>query len=126
MALQNLFQTADWKAEKHSPVIEIIEAGNTVTANISIGKEIPHPNTTEHYIAWVDVYFHPNGEKFPYHLGKYEFATHGASTSGPNTSTIFSEPFVSIKFKTEKSGTIIASSYCNIHGLWASEAKLEV
>lgn len=126
MALKDLFQTADWKVEKHSPIIEIIEKENIVTVNISIGKEIPHPNTTEHHISWMDVYFQPDGEKFPYHLGKYEFASHGASTGGPNTSTIFSEPWVTIKFRTEKSGTILAFSYCNIHGLWSSEAKLEL
>ncbi|MBN2571215.1 MAG: class II SORL domain-containing protein [Ignavibacteriales bacterium] len=129
MPLKDLFQSADWKAEKHSPVIEIEtvpEKGKPIIVSISIGKEIPHPNTSEHHISWIDLYFHPDGEKFPYHLGKYEFASHGASINGPNTSTIFSEPFVSVKFKTEKSGTILASSFCNIHGLWASEIKLEL
>ncbi|MHA1906857.1 MAG: desulfoferrodoxin family protein, partial [Candidatus Thorarchaeota archaeon] len=27
-------------------------------------------------------------------------------------------------FKTKKKGTIMATSYCNIHGLWKSEADL--
>jgi superoxide reductase len=29
-------------------------------------------------------------------------------------------------FKTEKPGTILASSYCNIHGLWESAKKLAI
>ncbi|RKZ00666.1 MAG: superoxide reductase, partial [Candidatus Hydrothermota bacterium] len=29
-------------------------------------------------------------------------------------------------FKTEKSGTILAASYCNIHGLWENSKELKV
>ena len=31
-----------------------------------------------------------------------------------------------MSFKTDKAGTLIASSYCNIHGLWESSKKLSV
>jgi desulfoferrodoxin (superoxide reductase-like protein) len=34
-------------------------------------------------------------------------------------------PFGKIKFKTEKEGTIIAFSYCNIHGLWANKEEIK-
>jgi superoxide reductase len=96
-----------------------------VKVKVSVGKEIPHPNTTEHHIAWIEVYFLPEGEKFPYQIGKYEFLSHGASTQGPNTSGVYTEPVVEAKFKTEKTGTILATSYCNIHGLWQNSAELE-
>ncbi len=89
-------------------------------------KEIPHPNTSEHHISWIEVYFHPEGEKFPYLLGRFEFVSHGESTQGPNTSTVYSEPWVTIVFKTEKSGTIHALSYCNIHGLWGNSVALKI
>lgn len=125
--LKDLFQTADWKAEKHVPVIEApdrIKKQDGVKVTLSVGKEIPHPNTTEHHIRWIEAYFHPKGEKFPYQLGRFEFNAHGESVQGPNTSTIYTQPSVVCNFKTEKSGTILASSYCNIHGLWESSKEL--
>ncbi len=126
---KDLFQTADWKAEKHVPVIEApdkTKKGELFKVTISVGKEIPHPNTTEHHIRWIEVYFLVEGDKFPYQIGKFEFASHGESTQGPNTSTIFTHPAITASFKTEKAGTIFASSYCNIHGLWKSSKELKV
>ena len=70
--MNELYQTADWKQEKHVPVIEAPETakkGETVMVKVAVGKEIAHPNTTGHHIAWVEVYFHPEGEKFPHFLG---------------------------------------------------------
>lgn len=127
--MKELLQTADWKAEKHVPVIEAsetIKKGEAAKVSLTVGKEIPHPNTTEHHIAWIAVYFLPQGEKFPYQLGKFEFSAHGASTQGPNTSTIFTQANAGFSFKTEKSGSILAVSYCNIHGLWESIKEIIV
>ncbi len=129
MAFKELIQSEDWKKEKHVPVIEVpgsVAKGENVKVTVTVGKEIPHPNTTEHHIAWIEVYFHPEGEKYPYVLGKYDFQSHGASAQGPNTSTIYTQPEVTLTFKTEKPGTLIAFSHCNIHGLWSSEAKLNL
>ncbi|MDD5119909.1 MAG: class II SORL domain-containing protein [Candidatus Omnitrophica bacterium] len=127
--LKDLLQSADWKTEKHVPVIECpakIKKGGILDINVSVGSSIAHPNTTEHHIKSIDLYFLAAGEKFPYHLARFEFIAHGESTQGPNTSTIFSEPKASASFKTEKSGTIMAASYCNIHGIWKSEKEIEV
>jgi superoxide reductase len=127
--LKDLFQSADWKTEKHVPVIEApdkVKKSEFFKVIVSVGKEIPHPNTTEHHIRWIEVYFLADGEKFPYQLGKFEFTAHGESTQGPNTSTIYTYPEATCNFKTEKSGAILASSYCNIHGLWQSSKKIEI
>jgi superoxide reductase len=127
--VKELLQSADWKTEKHVPVIEAADSAKkqgSVAVTVSVGKEIAHPNTTEHHIAWIEVYFLPKGEKFPYQIARSEFTSHGASAQGPNTSTVFSEPKAALSFKTEKSGTILASSYCNIHGLWESSKELTV
>jgi superoxide reductase len=127
--MNNLYQTADWKKEKHVPVIESpasVAKGQKIVVTVSVGKEIAHPNTTEHHISWIEVYFQAEGEKFPYQLGRFEFNAHGASAAGPNTSTIFTEPQVTVNFKTEKSGTVYAASYCNIHGLWENSQGLKV
>ncbi|UCF69685.1 MAG: class II SORL domain-containing protein [candidate division WOR-3 bacterium] len=127
--LSKIFQSADWKKEKHVPVIEAadkVKKGENVSITVSVGKEIPHPNTTEHHIAWIDVYFQPSEGKFPYHIGRSEFSSHGASTDGPNTSTIFTHPTVSLTFKAEKSGAVFALSYCNIHGLWTNSHEIAI
>ncbi|NQV04862.1 MAG: superoxide reductase [Candidatus Omnitrophica bacterium] len=126
--LKDLIQTADWKKEKHAPVIEV--SGKTgkdeaVSLTVSVGKEIPHPNTTAHHISWIEVYFLPEGEKFPYELGRISFVSHGAGAQGADTSTVYTDPIVALKFKTEKPGTILASSYCNIHGLWQASREIK-
>lgn len=127
--LPELFQTADWKQEKHVPVINApvkAKKGEFFPVEVSVGREVPHPNTTEHHIRWIEVYFLPKGEKFPYQLSKLEFTAHGESSQGPNTSTVFTHPEVAIQFKTDKPGTIIVSSYCNIHGLWQNSQDIAI
>ena len=120
--LGSLYQSGDWKGEKHVPVIhapEKVKKGDIIELKVNIGEEISHPNTLEHYISWIKVYFHPEGSKFPVELGTYDFAAHGEHGT-------FTEPDVTVKFKAEKSGTILASSYCNIHGLWENGKELTV
>ncbi len=130
MAIFNeLFQSADWKTEKHVPVIEAperIKRGEKSQVTVSVGKEIAHPNPTEHHIGWIEVYFLPQGEKFPFQVGKFEFTAHGESTQGPNTSTVYTDPEAVWNFQTEHPGTIYASSYCNIHGLWQNSREIEL
>lgn len=127
--LKDLYQSADWKKEKHVPVIDVTsqaKKGEFVSVTVSVGKEIPHPNTTAHHIRWIEVYFQPTGEKFPYELGRFEFNSHGESTQGPDTSTVFTHPEAALKFKTDKSGAIFASSSCNVHGLWQNSKEINV
>jgi superoxide reductase len=127
--IKDAFQTADWKKEKHVPVIEVqtaVKKGVRFNVTVSVGKEIAHPNTTEHHISWIELYFLPQGEKFAYQVGLVEFNAHGASAQGPNTSTVFTEPVAVFAFRTEKAGTILATSYCNIHGLWENSQEITV
>ncbi|MCK4377633.1 MAG: class II SORL domain-containing protein [Actinomycetia bacterium] len=126
---KDLFQSADWKTEKHIPVIEApdkVKKGEFFKVTVTVGKEIAHPNTTEHHIRWIDIYFNPEEEKFPYQIGRFNFMVHGESVNGPNSSTIYTHPEVTLSFKTEKPGAIYASSYCNIHGLWQNSKKIEL
>jgi len=125
---KELLQSADWKSEKHVPVIKLsekVEKDKSIKISVCVGKEIPHPNTTAHHICWIDLYFNPKDEKFPYQIGKLQFAAHGASVQGGDTSTVYTQPEGCLTFKTSKSGTIYAMSYCNIHGLWANSAELK-
>lgn len=127
--LNELYQSADWKKEKHVPVIDImgeVKKGAKITIKLHVGKEIGHPNTTEHHITWIKALFHPKGEKYPYEIGKANFLAHGASIDGPNTSTVYCDPEATLTFKTDKPGTIIAFSYCNIHGLWQNSVEINL
>ena len=127
--LKELLQAADWKKEKHVPVIDApasAKKGGTVRVTLTVGKEAEHPNTTAHHIAFAAAYFLPDGEKFPYQVARAEFTAHGASAAGPDTSTVYTAPDTSFSIRTEKPGTILAVSYCNVHGLWESSKRLEI
>lgn len=127
--LKELFQAADWKTEKHVPAIDSpgsVKKGEFFNVTVSVGKQIAHPNTTEHHIRWAVLFFLADGEKFPYQIGRAELTSHGESTQGPNTSTIFTNSEAVFSMKSEKSGTLMASSYCNIHGLWESSKRIEI
>ena len=117
MKLTETVQTADWKAEKHVPFLEAKREGNLLHIKAFVGEEIAHPNTLEHHIAWIKVFFKAEDGKFPVEVGSYQYAAHGEDD-------IFSEPCASGVIKTEKKGTFYALSYCNIHGLWENSLEL--
>jgi superoxide reductase len=125
----DLYQEADWKAEKHAPVLECpasASADQAVTITASVGKEIAHPNTTEHHIAWIEIHFKPDSDKFAHQLSVNRFTAHGESVKGANEGAAFTEPFCQATVKFKESGTVFATSYCNIHGLWESSARIEI
>ena len=127
--LGELFQSADWKTEKHVPVIESpaqVKAGELFSVKVTLGNEVAHPNTTEHHIRWISVYFHPDGEKFTYQIGHFEFSAHGESVDGPNKGSIYTHHEVSLSMMTGKPGVIYAAALCNIHGLWQSQKEIKV
>ena len=72
------------------------------------------------------MYFLADDEKVPWEMAKFEFLSHGSSTAGPDTSTVYTIPEGTCTFNTEKSGTIIALSMCNIHGLWKNTERLDL
>ncbi|MFA7160526.1 MAG: class II SORL domain-containing protein [Kiritimatiellia bacterium] len=127
--LSETIKTADWKTEKHVPVIECsgkVKADELFTVKVTLGKEIAHPNTTEHHIRWIQLYFLPGGAKIPFQVANAEFTAHGESVDGPNKGPVFTNHEASISMKTGASGTLIALAYCNIHGLWQSAKELAV
>ena len=61
--LKDLLQSADWKKEKHVPVIDGpagAKKGEAVHITVTVGREIAHPNTTAHHIAFLAAYFLPD------------------------------------------------------------------
>lgn len=129
MKLGDNIQSGDFKGEKHVPVLEFpekVKAGELFELNASVGKEIPHPNTTEHYIAWIQLFYKANDGKFITELGKTFFASHGESVNPAQEGPAKTEPNCTVSVSLAKSGTIIAQSYCNIHGLWESSKEITV
>lgn len=124
-----LFQVGDWKKEKHVPVIECpdsVKSGEGFEITVSVGKEIPHPNTTEHHIRWIQIFFHPHGEQYSYQLVHCEFTAHGESVQGANQGPAYVEPVASVTAMVNKAGTIYALSFCNIHGLWENSKDITI
>jgi superoxide reductase len=127
--LSERIQKADWKAEKHVPVIECpeqVKADELFAVKVSLGKEIPHPNTTEHHIRWISLLFHPEGAKFTYQIGHYEFSAHGESGDGANKGPVWTHHETTAFVKISKPGILYALAYCNIHGLWQSSKPIRV
>lgn len=121
-SLGSLYQSGDWKGEKHVPVIhspENAKKDELLQVKVVVGEEISHPNTFEHHIVWVKLYFQPEGNKFPVEIGTANLAAHGEAE-------LLTEPNVVFNFKANKSGTLFATSYCNIHGLWENSVELKV
>ena len=127
MKFGDRIQEADWKKEKHVPVIDCadrVSAGDVFQVKVSLGKEIAHPNTTEHHIRWITLFFHPEGEKFPFQVGHFEFCAHGESVAGPNQGPVYTDHVVVAALKITKPGTLQALALCNIHGLWESSKDI--
>lgn len=129
MDLGEHYQHADWKAEKHVPVIDCpveVAADEPFKVEVVIGKEIPHPNTTEHHIRWIELYFHPDGTKFTYEVGRFEFNAHGESIEGANQGPVYTHHGVGAWMMINKPGRLYATSLCNIHGLWESSMDIAI
>lgn len=85
-------QTADWKTEKHVPVIEKVDGGVKVTVGSTL-----HPMAEDHYIEWIEVIV--GGKEYR------EFLNPGDAP----------EAFFPVDGEN-----LVAREYCNVHGLWKS------
>lgn len=122
-------QQADWKTEKHVPVIECsekVKVEEIFEVKVGLGKEVVHPNTTEHHIRWISLYFYPEGDTFPCEIGHFEFNAHGESAKGPNEGPAYTHHQVGVHMKVTKSGILHALAFCNIHGLWENSKEIQV
>jgi superoxide reductase len=123
-----LYQTGDFKNEKHVPVIEAPQSVKTdeyFEVKASMGKEVSHPNTTEHHIRWIKLHFKPDNDKFSYEVGNFEFTAHGESVAGADQGPVFTDHSVTARMKIKQPGVLFATSYCNIHGLWQNAMEIK-
>ena len=108
MRLGELVKTAAAEGkEKHVPVIKLVDGGRAV--KITVGREVPHPNTVEHHIKWIMLFGVRGGVAV--HIATFDLGpTYGA-------------PEVTAHANLEGFSELIAVEYCNIHGLWESSYK---
>ncbi len=125
----DLFQSADWKTEKHVPVIDCpdtVAADTFFEVKVSLGEEVAHPNATAHHIRWIQLFFQPKGDKFSYQVGTFEFTAHGEHVDGADKGPVYTHHTVTASLKIKAPGILHAISFCNIHGLWESMKAIEL
>jgi len=97
---------------KHTPVIEApakVKKGEWFEVRVVVGKDIPHPNTREHWIEHISLW-----------AGDFLAARADLEPERAASEVVF-------KIKLEETTTLTACAYCNLHGLWHSEeVKVEV
>jgi superoxide reductase len=103
------------KVETHTPKIEApdeVKAGEPFYIKIKVG---PHPNTLQHSIRWIEVYFEEEGRAFnPIMLSRIHLEPE------------LVEPEVTLKLVLKKGGVIYALEYCNLHGVWEGRKAITV
>jgi superoxide reductase len=101
--------------EKHVPHI-VIDKGHKEGKDIVrvvVGHEVPHPNTMEHHISWIELYGVKKDNNQVINLGRAAWAP------------VYSNPNVRFQInQIEDFKSFHALAYCNIHGVW--ENSLEV
>ena len=120
--LSQTIQSGDWKGEKHVPIIHApAKARKTqkIEIRVSVGDSVKHPNTFEHHIAWIKLFFQPEKTPFPIEIADFRFPAHGENG-------LFSVPVGVTELWLQESGTVYALSFCNIHGLWENKKKIVV
>lgn len=102
--------------EKHVPIIERGSGHGGTHDNVvivTVGKETPHPNTSEHYISRVELYGIKKENDQVVCIGRADF-----------------EPTVTMPVATFKTldlnqfKALGALSYCNLHGVWKNTLEL--
>jgi superoxide reductase len=96
--------------KKHTPVIEApskVKKGEAFEVKVIVGKEVPHPQTSDHYIKWISLW-----------ADEIELARVDLDAN-------LALPTVTFVVKLEKTAKLSALSYCNLHGMWHSE-EIEV
>jgi superoxide reductase len=109
MRIGDVMKTAGAEGkEKHVPFIEVGkgkgEAGADVV-HIVVGKEVPHPNTVEHHIVWVQLFGVKKDTGQVIDLGRCDF--------GPG----YTSPNVRFQVPVSQFKAFCAVSYCHVHGV---------
>lgn len=107
----------EWGKEKHVPVIDAppsVSAGKPFKVTVTVGKTVPHPNTVEHHIKWIQLYAVEEDSQYAVEIGKFDF---GAT---------YASPTVTVQVMLKKNSTLYALEHCNIHGVWDYSVDIKV
>jgi superoxide reductase len=100
--------------EKHVPHITIDKGhkeGKDIV-RVVVGHDVPHPNTVEHHICWIELYGEKKDNQVIY-LGRAAWAP------------VYSNPNVRFQVNgIEEFKSFQALAYCNIHGVWQNSVEV--
>jgi superoxide reductase len=100
--------------EKHVPHIAIDKGhkeGKDIV-RVVVGHEVPHPNTVEHHICWIELYGVKKDSQL-INLGRAAWAP------------VYSNPNVRFQInQIEEFTAFHALAYCNIHGIWGNSLEV--
>ena len=80
---------------------------------VIVGKELPHPNTIEHHIVWIELYgVKKDGQAV--NLGKVDLVP------------VYTDPNIGFRINgINDFKTFYALEYCNVHGVWQNSIEVE-
>ena len=112
MNLSKIVKTATNEGkEKHVPTITKDKGHKEGVdiIHIVVGHEVPHPNTVDHHIAWIELYGMKKTGDQVINLGRAAW------------SPVYPNPNVRIQInQIDEFKSFYALAYCNIHGLWGN------
>ena len=100
------FDTADDFTKKHTPHIDAVRDGESVSVTVTVGHYVPHPNTPDHFIEYVELLVN----QVP--IARFDF------------SAVAVTPKVTATLNLDPETKLVATESCNLHGVWAAEVTI--
>jgi superoxide reductase len=100
------FAAASDFEKKHTPFITLEAQLDRLIVNVEVGHEVAHPNGTDHYITFIELY-----------AGTAPIARFDLSPASVS-------PTVSVLVSLDAGTVLRAIEHCNLHGLWAFDLTL--
>lgn len=100
------FAAASDFEKKHTPFITLEAALDRLVVTVEVGHEVAHPNGTDHYITFIELY------------------ANGAPIARLDLAPAVTHPKFSVPVSLPADTVIRAVEHCNLHGFWAYEVTL--
>ncbi len=100
------FVAANDFEKKHTPFITIEAQLDRLLITVEVGHEVPHPNGTDHYITFIELY------------------ANGAPIARLDLSPAVTHPKFCVPVSLPADTVVRAVEHCNLHGFWAYEVTL--
>jgi len=100
------FATAGDFEKKHTPFITLEAQLDRLLVTIEVGHEVPHPNGTDHYITFIELY------------------ANGAPIARLDLFPAVTFPKFCVPVSLPADTVLRAVEHCNLHGLWAYEVTI--